>query len=370
MALLLADSFDTYSSHTELTLRWTQRYTAGGTLATEQIGAFGRRSTNAFRATATTTTNAFRTPGLAINLAASGATFVAGFSLTVTGLSQSNLGSGDLDPTASGASPSQALVAVRQLGITHVFFKLNTDGTIGAYRGTTLLGTTSGSVSNGVTSYWEFLVTISNTVGVVTVKKDGVSVLSLTSQDTNNGSASDAWTEAIVGRIVSLGTTMTWDYDDLYICDGSGSAPQNTFLGDVRVDVLRPTADGNSQMSTPSTGSDQYAMVDETTPNSDTDYNTLAAAADKDTFTTGNAPVSGATVFGVQTVAIARKEDAGTATLNGVVRHSGTDYDGSASGVSSSYSAVRNIFAVNPGTAAAWSTSEVDAAEFGYKRAS
>ena len=57
-------------------------------------------------------------------------------------------------------------------------------------------------------------------------------------------------------RVGMLETTLigTLDIDDLYICDGTGSAPHNTFLGDCRVDTLLPTADGTAQQWTPSTG--------------------------------------------------------------------------------------------------------------------
>jgi hypothetical protein len=68
--------------------------------------------------------------------------------------------------------------------------------------------------------------------------------------------------------------TSAW-IDDLYVCDGSGSV-NNDFLGECRVLTLLPS-DGNgsnNDFDTSAGGSpaDHGAMVNDTTPNDDTDY--------------------------------------------------------------------------------------------------
>ena len=59
-------------------------------------------------------------------------------------------------------------------------------------------------------------------------------------------------------------------FDDLYVCDGSGSV-NNDFLGDVRVVTVRPNGAGGSTQWTPDSGSN-YARVNETISGEDSNY--------------------------------------------------------------------------------------------------
>ena len=63
-------------------------------------------------------------------------------------------------------------------------------------------------------------------------------------------------------------TTANYDYDDLYICDGTTvpGEPVNDFLGDVRVDTLYPNGNGNSSqwVGQDANSTDNYLNVDDT----------------------------------------------------------------------------------------------------------
>jgi hypothetical protein len=116
------------------------------------------------------------------------------------------------------------------------------DGTLRVVRGATLLGTSAAVITVGTFYYIEFKVTFSTTVGTYDVHVNGSSVLSGSGVNTANAATTTA------GQFY-LGTTGSFlgapvpTYDDLYICDTSGST-NNNFLGDVRIDCLRPNADG------------------------------------------------------------------------------------------------------------------------------
>lgn len=359
MALLYCDSFDTYAT-ADILQTWNQL--AGAPDISPTIGAFGRRSSNGARWTSTFGPDAGKT--LLKNLVPSDDTFIGGFAFKadLVGFTAYDTGTSD-DPDESNGTP--VILYIRKLGVTHVWFRVNTTGTISAYRSTTVLGTTSLALNLGVTTYIEVKVLLHASAGTVDIRFNGASVLSLTGLDTQNG-GTVGWDEFGIGHIsIGVNDTTTWDYDDLYVCDGSGGV-NDDFLGDVAITPIYPNGTGTHSDGTPSTGADQYAVVDETPMNGDTDYNTLAAVADRDSFAFPNAPVASATILGVQVRTQARLDSGGTAGLKAMTRIGGTDYDGAEGAVGGSYTVHRQIWDVKPSDATAWVDTDINAAEFGY----
>jgi hypothetical protein len=226
----------------------------------------------------------------------------------------------------------------------------------------TVLGSTSAALPNGVYTYVEIKFTIHDSAGVVVIKFNEFTVLNLSGVDTRNATAA-GWTRLGYG---TAGTMIR--LDDLYVLDGSGPAPHNDFLGDCRVDARYPTAEGASSAWTPLSGTDNALMVDETAPDDDTTYNSTSTVGATDTLVVQDAPVPGAALYGVQLCLSVKKSDAGTCAVAPVVRHSGTDYPGTAVNPTTSYAYVVAPYGTNPGTGAAWTEAGFNAAEFGYKR--
>ncbi len=361
MGLLFLDGFDHYST-TELTTWWTQIYTQPAVAPV--IGSTGRRSSQGCRWSFTN--QACQAIGITLN--PGDATCVVGMAFTMTGpFGELRTGGSPLDP-ASNASPCNALIHLRQGGTDQLAVQINTNGTLAVYRGSTLLGNTTVALSAGVTSYIEFKTLIHPSTGTVEIKIDGVaSGLALTGQNTRNTSSS-TWDEVVVGNGTSgSGSTKTWTIDDLYIVDGTGSV-WNTFKGDTYVSILTPTSNGNSRDFTRSTGADDYALVDETLVNGDTDYLESATATNKVSMGYSNCPVAGADIYGLVVAAYGRKTDAGAAGHKALVRISGTDYVGTEVGLTSSYSFKKQAWDTSPASGVAWTESEVNAAEFGAQK--
>jgi hypothetical protein len=336
MALLFIDSFDHYVT-ADILEKWT--LLSGLTISAGN----GRRSSASMRGTLNSWVEKSLSPG--------DATFVTGFAFRVTALGDSRI------------------LVIGDATVDHISMNLKSDGTLEVRRGNaagTILGTTSSGITANAHHYIEIKGLIDDSTGTIEVRLNGSStpVLTLTSQDTRNGGTA-AWTRVRLGNGNNIGTA---DYDDLYVLDGSGSAPLNTFLGDMRVDTHVPNANGSNSGSTPSTGTDRYATVDESAPNDDTDYNTLAAVNDKDTLNVQNLASAGSTIRGVQVLIAAKKTDAGAGSACPVVRHSSTDYDGTGVALTTTYGYVREVYATNPGTSAAWTETDFNNAEFGYKR--
>lgn len=260
---------------------------------------------------------------------------------------------------------TSAAIAIRSGATAQVTFAFNSSGYGVVYRGTTagtLLGTTSAIGASTSFVFVELSIVIHASAGTVSVRFDGAEVLSLTGQNT-------AATGSALWDVVQLGNgAVQTTFDDLYILDGSGAAPLNAVLGDCRVDARYPTAEGASSAWTPLSGSDNALMVDETSSDDDTTYNSTATVNATDTHVVQDAAVAGGTIYGVQLCILQKKTDSGTCSIAPVVRHSSTDYPGTATNPTTSYAYALQPYGTNPGTSAAWTEADFNAAEFGYKR--
>lgn len=265
-----------------------------------------------------------------------------------------------------------SIVRILSTGTAQITLGLDASGFIRAFRGDhsgTLLGTAIiGAIGVGVFNYIELKSVIAPaTGGSVIVRINGLEVLNVPSVNTSNTGGS-VWNGFQFGNNGGTGTVVTWDYDDLYLLDGSGIAPWNDFLGDVRVDARNSTAPGATTGFTAVPAVPNWQNVDDAAPNDDTDYNTAPTAGLTDTFVFQDAPVVGAVLFGVQHCIQAKKADAGIGTIAPVIRHGGVDNVGASQTLGTNYAYTLAINQTNPGTGLAWTEADFNAAEFGYKR--
>ncbi len=278
------------------------------------------------------------------------------------------------------ASPSPQfdaswLWAVRSAGTTQCWVRVNTDGTLSAMRGTTVLGSTTVALVSGAWQYIVFEVVLDASAGTFKLWIDGIQVLNLSGQNTRNGSV-NTWNEVFWCRATSYsGGTVTWDYHDIWIADGSSSNIDGTastltsaITVDVRVDAQFPTGAGNSSQFTRSTGASQSATIDETSANGDTDYNSSSTVGHLDTLVMADLAVSGATVYGAQVVVQVKKTDAGSTGHKAALRIGSTDYLGPEQGVPASYAFLCMPWDASPATSAAFTAAEINGLEAGYKK--
>lgn len=243
----------------------------------------------------------------------------------------------------------------------------NADGTISAMRGGiagTVLGTTTWVPSVSTWYFVEVVIDIDPSAGSVTIRVDHTPVLTLTGVNTRN-SANSLWTTYLFNNSVA-------DYDDVYVCDGSGNF-NNDFLGDCIVEGFLARTDGSAAGTnaglTPSTGTDHGALVDEATPNGDTDYNATTTLSAKDTYRFGTMTSSGG-IKGLKASCYARKSDLAVRSIAPVVRRVGADYDGTERVVASAYAYASDMFEVDPSTLTLWTAVVVNAIEAGMKNLS
>lgn len=358
MALDWFTGFDHYAT-ADLTLGVTARFTSSS-LARVQSSTV-RTGPNAMDFTSSAGT--IYKSGLPGN-----ATRILGFafranSFVTTGIAFATLGNGS--PLNGGG------------GAIHTALCLNTSGSLQAYRGRPLgtgdasaLGSSLGAASSNTlnTNTWYFIelvVTVSDTVGSVQVYVNGSATpwLNLTNVDTKDG----ATTTIDTLGFAAVGTGSTF-YDDCYCVSGSGGA-RTTRLGDVRARaVVASAGDGAVAQFTPSSGADNGAMVDESAPNGDTDYNESASVGNIDTYAFATLGATGQ-IFGLQVHNACRKTDASTGEAQAVARIGTTNYLGTQVALGTSYGYLTHLWEQSPATAADWTGSEADGAEFGIKHA-
>lgn len=226
-------------------------------------------------------------------------------------------------------------------------------GEFAVYFGNTLLDTTDGeAVGTNEWAYLELQATVHNSTGSYELRLHGHTVLSATNIDTQP--ASNAWTDIV--RLSGGATSEIHDFDDLYIRDDA------TFHGNAKVTTTFPTAD-SSVACTPSTGGDNYAMVDDNPSDDDSTY-VDGGNGDSDVYEYGGFdPGSMTEVYGVMVNAVCRETDASPFNIKQLANtgESAADAIGS-----TSYVHRAAIFQTNPDTTDPWTPAEIAAAIFGF----
>ena len=207
--------------------------------------------------------------------------------------------------------------------------------------------------------------TIDNTAGAVVVHFDGKEVINESTIDTQNGGT------ATCDR-VRFSSPVSGDnhWDDIYICDTTGSAPQNDLLGDCRVDTLYPDGAGNYAEFGTTVGSGTHELnVDDgdAGPDDDTTYNEGTLANERDTFTMDNLPaITSQTIFGVQSFDYA-KHDGSATNYRSKLRISAADFNGASQALNAAYTYMLEMWMNDPNAAAAWTETVINGTESGYE---
>lgn len=206
--------------------------------------------------------------------------------------------------------------------------------------------------------YVELHIAVASSGGTIDLRVNGTTVHSYTGNTRNGADDVRVWQ-------LGSGRNSAAMYDDLVVMvPGTGLAG---FLGDVRVLTILPDGNGNSSdgVGSDANSTDNYALVNEAVPSA-SEYVDLGVG-DKDTYAYASLATPGtSTIHAVQTVTQVSKTDAGSVSVAGVARLSGTESTSTPVGVASGTVVHRAIFETKPG-GGSWAKSDVDSAEFGVE---
>lgn len=225
----------------------------------------------------------------------------------------------------------------------------------------TLYEVSSGlNLSNDTWYYLEMKVKTHQTTGTYDVLLGGVSVFSDTGIDTQTGS--NSWSDNV--RFFGAGGTQRWD--DIYICDATGSL-NNDFLGNSKVVAVFPDGDDTANWGTSTPNASHYANVDENPEDGDTSYVEESTTNLTDLYDYEALPALG-DVYGLQINTTCRESDASTFTLITPIESNGTQDDDAGTVIgTTSYVNRYRVSETDPDTANAWTDTAINAAKFGVK---
>lgn len=258
--------------------------------------------------------------------------------------------------------------------VCHVAIALTSTGVIQAWRGAqssgTLLGASAGPViASNSFNHIEAKVFISDTVGTVEVRVNGVAVLALTNKDTGN---SADLTVAQVQLTPSSRTDLVTDSDiyiymkDFFVWDNAG-ARNNNFAGSVSVVNLTPSSDVALTWAL-SGGSTGFSLVNESPPVDSSFISAVFPAPAIDKMGQTNLPADVTSVRTLMTLVRARKTDGGDGSLQvGLISGASTAL-GANRAITTAPTYYSDIQETDPATGASWLPTAVDASNIQFNR--
>lgn len=265
--------------------------------------------------------------------------------------------------TTGSSMSSFTIFSITDGTTEQISIRTNASGVPTVNRSSTVLATGSTIMAMHTWYYIELKFTIDTTAGMIELRMNNAVEVASTGGLNTQATANASWS----GIYLTTGTGVTHVFDDIYLVDLTGSAPTNDLLGDIRVEAIFPTGNGNSSGFVGSDGNstDNYALVDEAPP-STSDYVGSGVPGAKDTYAFSNLSSPDGTVYAVQTMPFAAKTDAGSRDIVTVARLSGTEEDGPTMALGTQAIYRPDIRETKPG-GGAWAIADVNAAEFGIK---
>jgi len=246
--------------------------------------------------------------------------------------------------------------------IVHGSVRQMASGALALYRGTTQVAiSAAGIFPINTWGYIELSGTVHDTTGYLEARLNGVTVCSFTGDTRNAG-------------VSMLIDTVTWIYpnngalsltDDIYILNGLGSV-NNDFLGERRVQTLRPNGAGSKAELSPMGSANNWENVDEL-PITSADYNYSSTAGQQDLYAMTELLAGTTVVNAVQSTAYVRKTDTGARSAKSLIRSNGTTGAGPTVALSPTLGVASQLAEADPGTGLAWVPGDFAALEAGVE---
>ena len=241
-------------------------------------------------------------------------------------------------------------------------------GAIKAYRGSTVIATSSGALSISTAGSWHLIEVRykpHNSTGIVEVYLNGTQVINFASGDSTNGLES-VLTVGLANNNPNSGGDYTDHYFDDWVINDTAGAVNNGRPNDGAILMLQPTGAGTTTQLTRG-GADSganWSQVDEIPPD-DADYVYSATVGQRDLYVLEDLPSGVGTIFSVSVLARAKEEISGVGQIGLTQKSGAVTTEDTAEALESTYRFYADLREVNPETTAAYSVAGVNALEAG-----
>jgi hypothetical protein len=247
--------------------------------------------------------------------------------------------------------------STRQLGLI-----VGVTGGVSLFRGATLI-TAGGVIGVDTWTCFEVYAVIHASSGTIQVWQDGKLVIDFT------GDTLESAVEQITS--VRLGVLRAWYgtdpaeicFDDFALNDTTGSV-NNGRIGQGGIYPLRPVADTDVKAFTPSTGVDNYAMVDEAQLDGDATYVTGVNSGERDLYNITSLSTLGQ-VDAIAVVGGFRASAGAGARLAPTLRSGATVAVGSSWTGTNTYQVGTHIWDADPNTSLPWTLTALQSLQVG-----
>jgi hypothetical protein len=241
--------------------------------------------------------------------------------------------------------------------------RFDTSGVVQVWRGSALLGASTKPYPVNGWFFCQIRFNCLTSAGAVEVWINGSQYVSVNGNTANqNANGSNGWKISYISPSVCRVT-------NVLVYSTTGAAP-NSRTPETRIYDTLPTGAGGATQWTPSAGAN-WQCVNEQPSNGDTTYVSAASAPLTDTYSCPAEATAGSIIYAVAVHATARKDDAGTNEVDGVLRSAGANYaNGAPASLSASYARYRWLWNTDPATGTAWTVTGANAAQPGIRRTS
>lgn len=285
-----------------------------------------------------------------------------------------------------GTDQNKIMELVKWTGTDGLYIKVNSTGTLEFWQKSGATETQIGSDSSvlNLNQWYRIEIFADNSNQDYTARIDGTNFASTTTGLSNTGDY----------KFIRLGTMSgngSGDYcdvyfDDIAVNDNTGSF-QNSWPGEGKIVHMHPNAEGDNSGWTPSTGTDNSALVDEVTPNDATDYvsSTSDVIDDYELESSSNAGITNVDSITLVTVGVRwwvqhidrvdiwariKASSGGTVEEGTTSRHNpGEQWNTYASGstVNPAYRHWLTLYDLPGASTTAWTTGALDSAQIGVR---
>lgn len=232
------------------------------------------------------------------------------------------------------------------------------DGSLAIYRSSTMLEQTAPMVLRGNSWHRIEVMCFCDNAGSYEVRVNGNTVLSGTGIDTDQ--AGSGLLDTILFRAGYSASLL----GDIYLADDTGG---QDFMGELKVETIRPSADTAQADWTPSTGIDNYAMVDDEYSD-DTTYVEGAVTDDKDLYDFGDLVNIESGIVAIQVSTVAMVTAASALDMIPVLKSGATEQDADTRRVTGNAGVqYLDVYMQDPNTASDWAVAGVNAIQSGVK---